>query len=484
MIEISFDEGAFYKNYLFFLEVDNKFIKDVDNNFSLLLNEICTKDELKDKEPKKYSFVYNDNLVNVVIIPFNKGSFSSQDALEMGHKVLKLIDKKGYDSIYVHYLDKEDMDSRSFYQFLEGILFAYYSFDLYKTDICSRTDLKIVLNKSFMQYLSCDLLQELKNIFICIYKVKDLINMPPNELTPNTFCEIAKEILPDNVFIEVFGEEEIKSLGMNLLYYVGKGSENKPRFLILRYKGGRADNYALVGKGVTFDSGGTNLKPTGSIESMKSDMAGAATVLGLVNAIAQNKLPLNVTGYIPLVENTIGAEAYRPGDIIKSFNGKTVEILNTDAEGRLILADAISYAIKEKPNLLIDLATLTGACVTALGSDIAGCFCNDDRLFTELSQFFDKNVEYIVRLPLHKNYKERIKSKNADIQNISKKRTEAGAIIGALFLDEFIEGVPWAHFDIAGTAFMDDCHKIYGEGGTGFGLRSLYEFFKWKASCG
>jgi leucyl aminopeptidase len=364
------------------------------------------------------------------------------------------------------------------------MLFACYNFDVYKSKRDERKELSVYLEDKvkLKNYFNSEKIGEINALYKSIFLARDLINMPPNDLTPQRFCEIATNELNKNLKIKIFDEFNIKELGMNLLYTVGKGSENRPRFLVIEYLGDESTNkkYAFVGKGVTFDSGGTNLKPTGSIETMKSDMSGAANMLALAKVVSESGLKLNATFYIPLAENTIGQTAYRPGDIVKSYSGKTVEILNTDAEGRLILADAISFAVKDKPDFIIDMATLTGACVVALGSDIAGCFSNNDNIYEEVYRYFRENGEHIVRLPLHKNYRERLKSKNADLQNISKKRTEAGAIMGALFLENFVEDTPWIHFDIAGTAFMEDNHPVYGEGGSGFGIRSLYRFLKSK----
>ena len=211
---------------------------------------------------------------------------------------------------------------------------------------------------------------------------------------------------------------------------------------------------------------------------MKTDMAGAATIFAVVSALAENREKVNVYAYLPLAENTIGGSAYKPGDIIKSYSGKTVEILNTDAEGRLIMADALSFALEKDPEIVIDIATLTGACVIALGSHCAGLISNRKFLAKNISDISYDISEDIWELPLYEGYKDRIKGKIADLQNISSKKREAGTTIAGLFLREFLDNYPWIHLDIAGTAFLEDEHPIFGNNASGFGVRLLYHFIK------
>ncbi len=485
MIDISFEKKQLFKNYIIPCRNGETEIK-FSGKINSIIDGIIKNEKFKEKDVKKYTVVLNDQPVNFIFVVMPKDIYSNELLVELGHKAMKAIDKQSVDSIFLYPLEEKNQKKHLYTElFIEGMLLGNYRFDLYKSEKEDKSNLVITLydKKSIREYFNDSWINEIKNLFEAIYLSKNLINMPPNELTPQRFCEIAESVLANFTKITILDENIIKEMGLNLLYTVGKGSENKPKFLIIEYIGAPdvKERFAFVGKGITFDSGGTNLKPTGSIETMKSDMSGAANVLALAYAISKSKLNVNVNFYIPLAENTIGTFAYRPGDIIKSYSGKTVEILNTDAEGRLILADAISYALKDNPSFIIDMATLTGACVVALGSDIAGCFSNNDELYLKLSQSFREKGENITRLPLHKNYKERLKSKNADLQNISKKRTEAGAIMGALFLEEFVGNTPWVHLDIAGTAFMEDNHPVYGEGGSGFGIRSLYDFIKFKS---
>lgn len=365
--------------------------------------------------------------------------------------------------------------------FLEGAGFGIYSFDRYKTKKESfDTDIFIYSgspkNIKAVEGFICEMPYVIENINL----VRDLVNMPPNDLNPEEFCRIAKSTGDGKLKYVVLSEKDLKKEDFNLILAVGDGSKNRPEFLKIYYTGDKnsKEHIAVVGKGVTFDSGGTNLKPTGSIETMKTDMAGAATALGLINLVAKLKLPVNLNVYIPLVENIIGYSAYRPGDVIVSKSGKSVEILNTDAEGRLVLADALTAAVEEGPSLIIDLATLTGACVVALGSYMSAFFTNDENLVHEIYNIADATGEDMWYFPLYKEYEKRIKGTVGDIQNISKKKGEAGTIIGALFLKEFVNDKKWIHFDIAGTAFMEEKHPYFGEGATGFGLRFLLELIK------
>lgn len=485
MFTISFEKKQIFKNYI--IPCKNSEIEvSLNKKINFIAKSIIKNEKFNDKDVKKYTVIINGNPINLIFVVLPKTLHGNEVFVELGHKAIKLIDKQSVDSIFLYPIFGKNYKKLFFTElFIEGMLFGNYRFDMYKSEKEDKNSILITLDnkKSIVDYFNSEKVEELKNIFEAIYLSKNLINMPPNELTPQRFCELAESTLAGLAKITVFDENRIREIGLNLLYTVGKGSENKPKFLIIEYTGAPEikERIAFIGKGITFDSGGTNLKPTGSIETMKSDMSGAASMLALAYAVSKSKLKINMNFYIPLAENTIGATAYRPGDIIKSHSGKTVEILNTDAEGRLILADALSYALSDSPSFILDMATLTGACVVALGSDIAGCFSNNDELYCNLEFFFRNKGENITRLPLHKNYKDRLKSKNADIQNISKKRTEAGAIMGALFLEEFVGNTPWVHLDIAGTAFMEDNHPVYGEGGSGFGIRSLYEFIKSKS---
>ena len=259
-------------------------------------------------------------------------------------------------------------------------------------------------------------------------------------------------------------------------FSVAAGSVQEPRFIVMRYKppGKARKRVALVGKGITFDSGGLSLKPSKSMETMKLDMAGGAAIIAAMSRLPQLRRDLDVTGYVPLTDNLPGADAQKPGDVIRYLNGKTIEVLNTDAEGRLILADALALAARENPDYMINLATLTGACVVALGPQVAGLFSNEQALADGLLRASGDAGEKLWQMPLVKEYKDSIKSSVADMKNVG--GAHGGAIVAALILQEFVGDVPWAHLDIAGPAFAENDNLLGPKGGSGFGVRTLLKF--------
>lgn len=306
---------------------------------------------------------------------------------------------------------------------------------------------------------------------------RDWVNTPSNEKTPEKLARsIASLARKQRLKVQVLNEAQLKQKKLGALLAVAAGSQSKPSMVLLEHRvPGAKKTVALVGKGVTFDSGGLNIKTGSSIADMKSDMSGAAAVSATLITAAKLKAKLNIIGAIPIVENMPSGKATRPGDIIRSYAGKTIEIGNTDAEGRLILIDAMSYVIKRyKPQLLVDLATLTGACVIALGDKIAGVFSNDDDLAAGIIASGEKTHERCWRMPLPEDYKELMKSDFADINNMSSTRW-GGAITAALFLSEFAADTRWAHIDIAGPAYLKTESAYCGSGGTGFGVRLLSE---------
>ena len=304
---------------------------------------------------------------------------------------------------------------------------------------------------------------------------REWVSMPPNDKRPDTFSKlIADQARSAKLKVSVFDEKWMKQQNMGALLAVAAGSQCGPRMVILEYAPQRPEKtLAFVGKGVTFDSGGLNLKPSASLENMKSDMSGAAAVAAALVTIAGLKPKVRVIGAIPIVENMPSGSATRPGDIVRSHEGKTIEIANTDAEGRLILIDAMSYVIRRyKPQVLIDLATLTGACIVALGEKIAGVFSPDDQLADDIVASGIETHERCWQMPLPSDYKDMLKSEFADIKNVSDTRW-GGAISAALFLSEFVKDTRWAHIDLAGPAYAKKGNDYCGPGGTGFGVRLL-----------
>ncbi|HZU38221.1 MAG TPA: leucyl aminopeptidase [Gemmataceae bacterium] len=305
---------------------------------------------------------------------------------------------------------------------------------------------------------------------------RELVNLPPCELYPETFAAQASEAANSaGVVCEVFDEKRIEAERMGALLAVARGSERPPRVVVLRYQHGGGDRtLGLVGKGVTFDSGGLSLKPSEHMIDMKCDMAGAATVLAAVQAIARLQVPVNILGVLALVENLPSGKSMKLGDVLRTRSGKTIEVLNTDAEGRLILADALSYAVDQKVDHLVDLATLTGACVVALGTEVAGLMGNNDAWCEQVLQAARRAGERAWQLPMYSLYDEMIKSSIADMKNTGGSRY-GGAITAAKLLQQFVGEVPWAHLDIAGPAWAERESATRDAGGTGCFVRTLVE---------
>lgn len=305
-----------------------------------------------------------------------------------------------------------------------------------------------------------------------------LVNLPPNYLYPESFTQEAQSIAESTgLSIEVWDQARLEQERCGALLGVARGSIREPRLVILRHQGSspEAEPLALVGKGVTFDSGGYSIKPTDGMLTMKCDMAGAATVLAIMNAAAKLKVKRNVVGVLGLVENLISGDAFKLGDVLTARSGKTIEIHNTDAEGRLVLADCLNVALDLKPSQIVDFATLTGACVVALGNEVAGLMSNNASLQSEIQTYSERCGETTWPLPMHSFFSELIVGKVADIKNVGDGRW-GGAITAAKFLEEFVAGHPWAHLDIAGPAFADSPKPWCDAGGTGFLVRSFAEW--------
>jgi leucyl aminopeptidase len=312
---------------------------------------------------------------------------------------------------------------------------------------------------------------------------RELQDLPSNVVTPSYLAGRAKAIADEHpsVTCEVLGRKEISDKKMGGLVAVSQGTAEEPQLIVLRYQaGGDGETLGLVGKGVTFDSGGISIKPSGGMHEMKMDMSGAAAVLEAVSAIAKLEVPINILAVIPSTENMPSGTAVKPGDIITQLNGKTVEVNNTDAEGRLILADALAYSVELGADRIVDLATLTGAVIVALGSTYAGLISNDDDFAAEVEGAAGRTGELAWRLPLHPEYKELTKGTAADLTNASSKR-KASTIYAGSFLEEFVDGKPWVHLDIAGTAW-DVGREYTGKGPSGFGTRLLVDLARSLAS--
>ena len=363
---------------------------------------------------------------------------------------------------------------------VEGATLSMYSFNKYKKEKSQQTpSLSILISNPHKVQ---EIISKAQIVSEGVLFARSIANLPPNDCPPYQLVRFAKDMARKNKLIcKVFSKKEIKQKKFGGITAVGQGSVNEPKLIVLEHhKGKRNDKpIVIVGKAVTFDTGGISLKPSDKMDEMKFDKCGGCTVLGIMKAVSELKLPINLVGIIPSVENMPGRESYRPGDIVRLYSGKTAEILNTDAEGRLILADALSYGEKKySPSVLIDFATLTGACIVALGNNVAGLVSNDKKLANNILNSSEKTSEEVWELPLNQDYMDMIKSNVADMKNIGKGRA-AGTITAAAFLANAINNTPWAHIDIAGTAWTQDAtkKKSYNpKGATGFGVRLVIDF--------
>lgn len=359
----------------------------------------------------------------------------------------------------------------------EGLLLGDYKFDKYKTLEPKAKEIKTLILLADEKYKK--LVTEAKIVCDNVNLVREWVNESGSIEHPDELVEMSKQIAQKNsIKFTVLNKKELKDAGMNLICAVGQGSKYEPHIIIMEYNGSpdSEEKIAIVGKGITFDTGGLNLKTENHMQDMRTDMAGAATVLGTIKAAAELGIRKNIIAVIGTAENMIGPDAYKPGDILKSYKGITVEVANTDAEGRLVLADTLAYTVKNyNPSEIIDLATLTGAVVSALGVHTIGMFGNSDKLIQLLETSGHKVYERVWRFPMFQEYKDDIKSEVADIKNLGPKG-QAGSISGAVFLEPFVENTKWAHLDIAGVAFLDRQIGYIPKGGTGTGLRLLIEF--------
>ena len=364
--------------------------------------------------------------------------------------------------------------------FAEGIVLGSYEFNDYKSKPEPSKLRKITVISPQQRNAVRDSLKEGARIAEAVCLTRDLVNEPGGSLTPEVLARRAQKVAQTSgLKAEVWSLADIKRQKLGGLLGVNRGSEKPPRFVKLQWNppGKPTKSIALVGKGVTFDSGGLSLKPWKSMAHMKNDMAGAAAVIGAMSALSEIKPKCRVTGYLPLTDNMTGGDATRVGDVLQIRNKKTVEILNTDAEGRLILADALSLASEDKPDAIVDLATLTGACVVALGDSYAGIMGNDDSWIEAVQGAAKSAGERLWPLPLPEDYRKQLDSPVADMANIGS--GNGGTITAGLFLSEFVaDGIPWVHLDIAGTAFSDKVSGVDGKGGTGFGVRTLIELVR------
>ena len=431
-------------------------------------------DLLKNSDLKKELLFFKINSKKTIFLVSIKKDLKISDVESLGAKFHSYIN---YDKNNDYFVNSDSINSKiqNFVgHFVHGLKLKSYEFNIYKSKKNKRLiSINVIGNKN---KISTQNQLRFKALEEGTFFARDLVSEPGNILHPDEYAKRLKPLKKHGLKINIYDEKKLKKLGMNALLGVGQGSIRGSYLVTMEWNGlkKKSQPLAFIGKGVCFDTGGISLKPAKFMEDMTYDMAGSATVVGLMKNLAIRKAKINAVGVVGLVENMPGGNAQRPGDIVKSYSGKTIEILNTDAEGRLVLADAITFTEKKfKPKFMVDLATLTGAIIVSLGSEYAGLFSNNDKLSKELLSAGEKVEEKLWRMPLHKNFDKLIDSKNADMQNINYVGG-AGSTTAAQFLQRFIiNKTPWAHLDIAGMAFSKYGGALNSGGATGFGVRLL-----------
>ncbi len=479
-IKKSFSEKTL-KNYVFFTNEDFKIDsldKSVVSKFSNLIKKTVNSNEIKNKD----FLSFNLNPLQKIILVKIKKNQSSLENEKIGAKFFKYTKSNSFYKVSFFEQNIFQIKSNSKYffdEFILGIKLKSYLFNKYKTKkINKNLELDLFIKKNRINFNK-------NKRFISLIEgsnlTKDLVSEPGNILHPDEYAQRLRKLSKFGLKVTVYDQKKLKKMGMNALLGVGQGSIRGSYLVLIEWKGAKSKDkpLAFVGKGVCFDTGGISLKPAKFMEDMTYDMAGSAVVVGLMKNLALRKAKVNAIGVVGLVENMPGGNAQRPGDIVKSYSGKTIEVLNTDAEGRLVLADALTFTEKKyKPKFIIDLATLTGAIIVSLGSEYAGLFSNDDKLSKQIFDSGKKVDEKVWRMPLHKNYDKLMDSKNADMQNINY-IGGAGSTTAAQFLQRFIlEKTPWAHLDIAGMAFSKYGGALNSDGATGFGVRLLNQLIE------
>jgi leucyl aminopeptidase len=464
-------------------KISSNLVLFVDEKFSISgIKKYVSKSEflyisdlLKTSDSKNDLLVFEINSKKTIFLISIKKDIKTSDIENLGAKFHGYINN--YDKKNDYFVNSDTINTKikNFLgYFLHGIKLKSYEFNIYK----SKKNKKLVIINVFgnKNKISSQDQLRFKALEEGTFLARDLVSEPGNILHPDEYAKRINSLKKFGLRINIYDKKKLKKLGMNALLGVGQGSIRGSYLVTMEWNGvkNNSNPLAFVGKGVCFDTGGISLKPAKFMEDMTYDMAGSATVVGLMKNLAVRKAKINAVGVVGLVENMPGGNAQRPGDIVKSYSGKTIEILNTDAEGRLVLADAITFTEKKyKPKFMVDLATLTGAIIVSLGSEYAGLFSNDDKLSNQLITAGNKVDEKLWRMPLHKNFDKLIESKNADMQNINYVGG-AGSTTAAQFLQRFVlNKTPWAHLDIAGMAFSKYGGALNSGGATGYGVRLL-----------
>jgi leucyl aminopeptidase len=455
--------------------------KSIDKKLNGLISKVIKNKEFCGK--KSESLLLRTELTNVLLLGVGDIDEINLDILQDISAHASVTAKTLKCKTYVFNYDYSNVSENDIEAIVRGADLGLYDFNTYKSEKKSFRPvlMKITINNKLVPSVN-KIIKRGEIISNAIMLSRDLSNLPSNDCTPTYLAQRVKKISSSRpIKTTVFTTQKLKQLGFGGLLGVAQGSKQPPCFIIMEYSGGKRKEKPIVfvGKTITFDTGGISIKPSASMDEMKHDKSGGATVIGIMQAVADLKLPVNVVGLIPATENMPGGSAYKPGDILTFYNKKTAEILNTDAEGRVILADALSYAQTYKPKMIIDFATLTGACIVALGTVASGMIGNDKKIMNLLMKSAEHTGEKVWELPLWDEYKKLIRSDVADIKNIGGRG--AGTITAAAFLSHFVGEYPWVHLDIAGTAWTQEGtpKKSYiKKGATGVGVLLSIDFLK------
>ena len=436
-------------------------------------------DLLKTSDLNKNLFIFELSSKKKIVLVSIKKNIKTSDIENLGAELYRRVNYGKNSEYFINSNSIISKDKNFIGHFLHGLKLKSYEFNKYK----SKKDTRFITINIFgnKNKPSVNNLLKFKALEEGTFYARDLVSEPGNVLHPDEYAKRLRSLKKHGLNVKIYDKKKLKKLGMNALLGVGQGSIRGSYLVTIEWNGAKNNSkpLAFVGKGVCFDTGGYSLKPAKFMEDMTYDMAGSAVVVGLMKNLALRKAKINAVGVVGLVENMVSGNAQRPGDIVKSYSGKTIEVLNTDAEGRLVLADALTFTEKKfKPKFIVDLATLTGAIIVSLGSEYAGLFSNNDKLSKQLLEAGEKVEEKLWRMPLHKNFDKLINSKNADMQNINYVGG-AGSTTAAQFLQRFIlNKTPWAHLDIAGMAFSKYGGALNSGGATGYGVRLLNQLIE------
>ncbi|MBI2208456.1 leucyl aminopeptidase [Candidatus Woesearchaeota archaeon] len=474
---------AFFEDNLKLNKDIASFDKTINNAIS---NSIKNKDFKAELNEVKSFYVNSKKLDYVALLGLGKEKDFNlnklMDAVSALSKKLRGMDIKSF-SIYFDSFKNKNFDFESYLEkIIQAAALSLYQFTRYKTkdlDKVKRVDrVNIIVNENDANKAK-KIVDETLVYAEAVNKTRDLVNTPPNVAVPEYVADYAKEIARKNgLKFTVLDEKQLEKLGMECYMAVARASVNKPRMFILEYNGkGNENPIVLVGKGLTYDTGGVNAKPANYMVNMKDDKAGACSVIHVLEACAKLKIKANVIGIGAMAENAIGGNAYKPDDVLKSYSGITVEVIHSDAEGRMVLADALAYSLKFKPKAIVDIATLTGASIIALGYGISPVLGNDQELVDKIKHAAEKSLDRVWQLPMPEDYEELIKSDVADIKHVNSD-IDAGVIVGGIFLKQFVKDAKWAHIDIGATVWAKQEKGYKIKGATGFGVRLLLDFLR------